>query len=99
VINGVVQVTYASGELQVADGISGQWINTGNTSRLFAEATVTSNIFYRVRGPQDALHVKVELSCPYAIRRMNNEDETDGSRRRDGDRPRARNNECGSYCS
>jgi hypothetical protein len=52
VTEGVLHVTFAGGELEVAPTISGLWAGTGNTSGQHSEpVTDGTSKFYRVRGP------------------------------------------------
>ena len=50
--NGVLQVTFAGGELETAPTVLGSWTGTGNSSGQHSESVAgNTNKFYRVRGP------------------------------------------------
>jgi len=49
--NGLLSVTFAGGELEIAPAISGPWTGTGNTTGQYSEPIAGgTNKFYRVRG-------------------------------------------------
>jgi len=52
VTNGVLQITFAGGELEAAPTLIGLWVGTGNSSGHHSEPVAGgTNKFYRVRSP------------------------------------------------